>query len=263
MKSTAVAWRGHCPPYGSGFLSCVGCARRTGWLLALTLLLGGCMNAAVRPADDRTTAFAADADCAGLEDGERLKLGLIEDELEAGRPRAAMAHLDALPDSLAGRPLTLYLRAESHRRVKEYELAAGLYRRLSEGCLPGAGHHGLGLIAAARQELDSAIEHLRRARERLAADPRVRNDYGYALLLSGRPEAARVEFETALELSAGESRAARNLLLAMLVAGDEQAAQRYARSLELGDAESRRLHRHAMALRGQLPKETGHDAPVD
>lgn len=232
-------------------------------LLALALLLGGCTNTAVRPADDRTDTLAADGNCAELEDGERLKLGLIEDELAAGRPRAAMAHLDALPDALAGRPLALYLRAESHRQVKEYDLAAGLYGRLSEGCLPGAGYHGLGLVAAARQDLDTAIRHLRRARERLAADPRVRNDYGYALLLSGRPEAARVEFETALELSAGESRAARNLLLVMLVVGDEQAAQRYARTLSLGDTESRRLHRHAMALREQLPKESGHDEPVD
>lgn len=231
--------------------------------LALALLLGGCTNTAVRPADDRTDTLAADTDCAGLEDGDRLKLGLIEDELEAGRARAAMAHLDALPDAVAGRPLALYLRAESHRQVQEYDLATGLYRRLSEGCLPGAGHHGLGLIAAARQDLDTAIEQLRRARELLAADPRVRNDYGYALLLSGRPEAARVEFETALELSAGEPRAARNLLLTLLVVGEEQAAERYARSLALGEAESRQLHRHAMALREQLPKESDHDEPVD
>ncbi|MAT64086.1 MAG: hypothetical protein CMN57_00380 [Gammaproteobacteria bacterium] len=232
-------------------------------LLTMALLLGGCMNAAVRPAGDVTTALAADIDCAELEDGERLKLGLIEDELKVGRPRAAMAHLDALPEAIATRPLAQYLRAESHRQVQEYDPAVALYRRLSEGCLPGAGHHGLGLVAAAHRDLDGAVEHLRRARELLAADPRVRNDYGYALLLSGRPAAARVEFETALELSAGEPRAARNLLLAMLVAGEEQAAQRYGRSLKLSDAETRRLQRHAMALREQVLKESDHDEAVD
>lgn len=232
-------------------------------LLVVALLLGGCMNAAVRPGGERTTALAADTDCAELKDGERLKLGLIEDELKAGRPRAAMAHLDALPEDAAARPLAQYLRAESHRQVKEYDSAVALYRRLSEGCLPGAGHHGLGLVAAARRDLDGAVKHLLRAREMLAADPRVRNDYGYALLLSGRPAEARVEFETALELSAGEGRAARNLLLAMLVAGEEQAAQRYGRSLKLSDAETRRLQRHAMALREQVLKEPDHDEAVD
>lgn len=237
--------------------------KRLPLLLIPILLLGGCMTTAVRPADEQAAGPVAGDNCAGLDNAERLKLGLIEDELAAGRPRAAMAHLDALPEPVAGRPLALYLRAESLRQVKQYDRAAGMYRRLSEGCLPGAGRHGLGLVAAARQDLEGAIDHLQRARELLAADPRVRNDYGYALLLNGQAGAARIEFETALELSAGEARAARNLLLAMLVAGDEQEAQQYARSLALKAAESRELHRHAGVLRERMLKKEGHDETVD
>lgn len=218
-------------------------------------LLGGCMKTAVRPAEQQASAPGTGADCAALDNAERLKLGLIEDELKAGRPRAAMAHLDALPEAVAGRPLALYLRAESLRQVKQYDPAAELYRRLSDGCLPGAGQHGLGLIAAVRQDLESAIDHLQRARELLAADPRVRNDYGYALLLSGQPAAARVEFETALELSAGDDRAARNLLLTMLVAGEQKQAQHYAQSLALNADAVRELRRHAGGLRKRMLEE--------
>ena len=226
-------------------------------LMILALLMNGCAQSPMRSSatiDDSEFGTPTD-NCGQLESGERLRLSLIEDELRADRARAALAYLDALPETLKQKPKAVYLRAESYRAVGQYDDARNLYQTLSTGCLAGAGHHGLGMVAAAQQDLKTALVDLHQARLLLAADPRVRNDYGFALLLSGHVAESRVEFETALELSSKHPKAATNLILATLVEGDEQNALRYARAIALSDTEMQRLRQRADALHAQITEE--------
>lgn len=195
-------------------------------------------------------------DCEQLESSARLRLGLIEDELRSGRPRAALAYLDGLPRELQNQPRATYLRAEAYRIVADYATARSLYRDLSTGCLSGAGYHGLGLVDAAERDVGGAVQHLYEARVRLSADPRVRNDYGYALLLAGRTADAKVEFETGAELSNRQPKVIRNLVLALLVEGDSEGALRYARSIAVSEADLDLLHERATEIRKQLVKDT-------
>jgi Flp pilus assembly protein TadD len=227
-----------------------------GMLIALSLMgLGACATGPARPVPAvEGPSSQGSSDCGSLADAERLRLVLIEDELQAGHPRAALAYLDALPGTLRNAPKAVYLRAEAYRAVAEYTQARTLYEALSIGCLAGAGYHGLGLIAAAQQDLEASLSNLYKARTLLSADPKVRNDYGYALLLAGRVAEARVEFETVLELSDRQPRAAGNLVLAMLVDGDESAALRYAQVISLSDERMQQLRHHADVLRERYSK---------
>jgi Flp pilus assembly protein TadD len=161
-----------------------------------------------------------------------------------------------LPRELQKQPRATYLRAEAYRIVADYPAARSLYRDLSKGCLAGAGYHGLGLIDAAEHDVGGAVQHLYEARMRLSADPRVRNDYGYALLLAGRTAEAKVEFETGAELSNRQPKVIRNLVLTLLVEGDSEGALRYARSIAVSEADLDRLYQRATEIRKQLAKDT-------
>jgi Flp pilus assembly protein TadD len=192
------------------------------------------------------------ADCSALDNADRLRLALIEDELHGDRPRAALAYLDALPVGLKENSKAVYLRAEAYRGITQYDDARNLYQALTTGCLAGAGYHGLGLVAASQQDIDTALGNLGKARSLLSADPRVRNDYGYALLLAGRVTEAKMEFKTVLELTDQQPKAASNLVLAMLLEGHEQDALRYANSIALSAPQVERLRYRASALQSQF-----------
>jgi Flp pilus assembly protein TadD len=229
------------------------------WVLLVTLCgLGGCAADAVNPVATTNTSAEPEPqarqtdDCGSLENADRLRLSLIQDELNADRPRAALAYFDALPEQLKSHPRAIYQRAEAWRDIADYAQARVAYRELLSGCLEGAAYHGLGLVAAADNDRAGALDKLRRARELLAADPRVRNDYGYALLLDGQLPQARGEFQTALELSAQQPRAASNLVLVLLVEGNEKAALHVAHTKALDAEQLERLRSRADQLRTQL-----------
>lgn len=235
----------------------------SGMLLALLLpVLTACMGNPVRNALDAPRAEPPVnlVECEGLDDSARLRLSLVEDELQAGHPRAALAYLDGLPAGIAQQPRAIYLRAEAERSVAAYDRARRLYQSLTADCLSGAAYHGLGLVAA-RNDLAEALINLQKARTLLPTDPRVRNDYGYALLLAGRLPEARVEFETVLELSARHPKAASNLVLALLIEDDEPAALRYARANGLSGEQMDRLRLRAGTWRSEN-KENHADADL-
>ena len=219
------------------------------WILLPVLLSACAANPVNRAIGGHVDLAASTRPCVELDQAARMRLMLIEAELEAGRPRAALAHLDGLPVPVAGRPEARYLRAEAYRAVSDHARARELYQDLTTGCLAGAGFHGLGLVAAAEADVGQAHQYLLHARNLLPSDPKVRNDYGYALLLAGDTSAARIEFETVLELSERQPRAAGNLVLAMLVEGHEREALHLADAVSLDGERLQQLRRQADILR--------------
>ncbi|MDX9884870.1 tetratricopeptide repeat protein [Thauera sp.] len=182
-------------------------------------LLAGCAAQPNRPGD-------AVACSAALEPGVGTRLAMVRQVLDDGQPYAALAHLEAL--NYKGEHAAL-LRADILRRIGGGTEAAALYRGLLSGCLAGLGHHGLGLLASAEGRAGEGIEHFRQARALLPANARVRNDLGYALLVSGALDDARHELLTAQDLAPSDRKVAFNLVLLYYVMGDTARAEDWGR----------------------------------
>lgn len=208
-------------------------------LPALLCLLAGCASPPPRPG-------AADADCGRpAEAGSQTRLTMIRQLLDSGHPYAALAHLDAA--AMRG-PAAIHLRADILRRMGRLAEARGHYEQLLGTCMAGSGHHGLGLLAGQEGRLPESVAHLRQARLALPAEARVRNDLGYALMLSNDLEAARFEFLTALDLDPEDRRAALNLILLLHRQGDSTAADAVAERYRIDADERIRLREQAGSM---------------
>lgn len=217
-----------------------------GWpTLALTGALTGALTwtlSACAPIGPRQHDAPVDpAVCsAGLGPAENTRLAAIEQVLRDGKPYAALAQLDAMRSEA---PSVQLVRADALRRIDRPSEAAALYQQLLSGCQSAQAHHGLGLLLANQGKLSEGLTHLQAARTAAPTDVRVRNDLGYALLLANRPDEARFELLTVLDLSPREARAARNLVLLTLREGRHEKARELATSLGLDAATLERLGR--------------------
>lgn len=179
-----------------------------------------------------------------------VRLDVAEKLMNEGRLYAALAHLDDLDEaSLRG----TYLRAEILRKSDRSAEAKPLYKELISSCMVGEGYHGLGLIAGREGQLDKAIEALALSAKQLPLQPRVRNDYGYALLLDGQYELAKREFLTAVELNEESPLAKTNLVLLLFLQGDSQKAEAYARRVNMDSQTLTDLQQQAERLARTIP----------
>ncbi|WP_265944069.1 hypothetical protein [Dechloromonas sp. A34] len=201
------------------------------------ILLAACGELPAKPAEA--------ADCGTMEQGSNTRLAMIRKLLNSEHPYAALAHLDA---AAINGPVADDLRADILRRIGRTAEARTLYRSLLNTCLAGAGHHGLGLLAAQESLHAESVDHLQRARQAQPTDARVRSDLGYALMLSGDLEGARHEFMTALDLSAEDRKAALNLVLLHYRQGDALRAEALGRRFQINDEELAGLRNEAARL---------------
>src|SRR5258706_16195403 len=198
-------------------------------LAAFALALAGCVHdRGAKPLDPEASAPLA------LNGEPRLHLELIEKMLEGGRAHAALAHLDALTPEAGAAPAAQLLRGEALRRIGQRDQAWKVYEPLLVTDAAASAWRGLALIQADKGDLATAVEWLRKARDLQPTAARFRNDLGYALMLRGELGAAKVELVTALELD-NEKRAARNLVIVLLLQGDDEGALRVARHHEIGE----------------------------
>ena len=209
--------------------------------------IGGC-------ASEGGPAPGAAGASAEAPDPKRLHLELIEKMLEDGRAHAALAHLDALPADQAAAPAARLLRAEALRRIGQVDAAWRVYEPLLATDAAAPAWRGLALIKAEQGDLQTSVDWMRRARDLQPTAARIRNDLGYALILTGELEAARIELVTALELESSP-RSARNLVLVYLLEDQRDAARRMAQRHGIDDAGLARLERRAERLRAR--KEMG------
>lgn len=241
----------------SALLVC-GCAAR-GPLHAAT------QNDAANPAPSAAHADPDAARCAagGLPQNN-MQLQMINDLIARGTLHAALAHLDALDASSRQAPAAQYLRADILRRTERAAEAAAIYRGLLTTCLAGEGYHGLGLIAAKAGDLATALADLQTARRYLPTDPKVRNDYGYALLLNRQYAPAQSEFMTAIELGGDDERASLNYLTLLFIEGRTQEAQGFAERKHISRDDVLALQQQALLLTGnaQSPVTSGKSRAV-
>ncbi|MBS1211877.1 MAG: uncharacterized protein H6R26_493 [Proteobacteria bacterium] len=168
-----------------------------------------------------------------------MYLELVQKMVEQGQYYAAIAHLDQLEKTTAAAPQTIYLRAEALRGTGRRDDAKKLYRRLQGGCMTGYGLHGLGLLAAEAGQMRQAEEFLEQASRERPVDAEVHNDLGMILLLNGRRDDARREFQTATELDRENPLPLENLIVLMLLENQQAEARHLAeeRGITTGDME--------------------------
>lgn len=218
------------------------------FLLLLTMvLLASCTQLTASQQGADRASRAANNDCGQPADADTaVKLGVVDELMARNRMHAALAHLDEL-DSEALQ--ATYLRAEILRQSSRPDEAAIYYRELKDTCMAGWAHHGLGLIAGREDRLDQALDELAIAAELLPVEPRVRNDYGYALLLDENYEAARREFLTTLELEQGAALAETNMVLLLFANEEPDKAEAFAKRVEMDTETLSDLARQAQDLR--------------
>lgn len=219
---------------------------------SIGLMLAGCAQwPPTASAVDQTMPGACEA---GNSPADNTRLAGIEQMVNDGKFYAALAQLDALGNAS---PKAQMVRADALRRVDKDKEAQALYLSLTNSCLNGRAHHGLGLLAARRGDLAGSIEHLKLARMALPTAPDVRNDLGYAFLLAGMLDDAQFEFLTALDLNPQDTRATRNLIMLSFKRGDAGKAYQLAAKLGLDIPTIDRLATQARSLTPSAPTPPG------
>lgn len=192
--------------------------------LCVAAALSGCVSESRRQADQ---SVAAELPADTPESQRQVHVDLIRRMLDQKQYYAALAHVQAQVRQGGSSDELRLLEAEARRRLDQREQAQGIYRELLKTQYAAEAYHGLGLTNV-KLDLRTAIWQLQQAVQRRPVSAEMRNDLGYALMIAGRREEALTELATAVELEAGSGsdKARNNLVLLMIVSGDEAAVKR-------------------------------------
>lgn len=217
-------------------------------VLAVLCLFGlaACKSQPSRP----LPAENYEVEAADLGKVQQIKRDAVRALLDQGQYYAALAHIEEQKRSFPDNPELIYLEAETRRHLRQRDQADLLYRRLMNGPLEGKAWHGLGLLTAP-SDLDAAIRALRSASSKLPTDVEIRNDLGYALMEAGRYTEALPELSTAAELAPSQLKSRNNLIILMLLTGNQARADQMAKQAGATPETVKQLRSQAQAIRSQ------------
>lgn len=209
---------------------------------------------------DRTVAEEIPADDPATQ--RKVHTDLIRQMLAQAQYYAALAHVQAQVQESGPTDELRLLEAEARRKLRQTARAQEIYRELLRTSYVAEAYHGLGLISASG-DLGTAIWQLQQAVRRRPADTEMRNDLGYALMMAGRYNEALTELATAVELEAGtgSEKARNNLVLLLLVTGDEAAVKRLVQQSGMTEAALAGLRSQAQSLARNRPAAPSAAAP--
>ncbi|WP_420428239.1 hypothetical protein [Algiphilus sp.] len=219
----------------------------------MAALLAACSGSGFVREVERETELRSPADAE-----DAVYRDLIAQLLQQEKYYAALAHIEEHQRSVGDDDprLSLY-EARALYGLRLDGQAKAIFLNLRGTRYDAEAHHGLGLIDARDAELEKAIEHFILAVRARPTNVAMRNDLGFALLRAGRPEDARLQLSTALELEPSNQRARTNLMLLMLIRGDEQSARQLAESVGMTDRELAQMRDQAERLRATILPSTG------
>ncbi|MCU1002809.1 Flp pilus assembly protein TadD [Stenotrophomonas maltophilia] len=226
-------------------------ALRTSCLLlaaALAALASGC--ASTTPKYVRAPSLAPPEP--DPQDSRNAYLELIERMQQQGAWYASLAHVEAFRQRYGDRPALRLLQADALRETGQTDAAVALYRELSSGPQAAAAAHGLGLIAARRDDDAGSEQALARATQLQPLNTDYLGDLGYARLRAGQFDQAREPLAKALELSPGNAKATANLALWAVLRGDQATAERLSEQANLNDETRRSIQQQAQQIRTRL-----------
>ena len=183
---------------------------------------------------------------ASAAEDRRVHMDLIRRMIDQNQNYAALAHIEAQQRSRNSDELRL-LEADVRRKLNQTATAQQIYQSLLSGPYAAQAHHGMGLIWAQSDPVQS-LSHLRRAVQLAPTDVELRNDLGYSLMLARRYPDALPEMATAVELDPSSDKARNNLLILMILMRDERSVQRIVRESNIDSATLAKLRRQAEIL---------------
>ncbi|WP_414604856.1 Flp pilus assembly protein TadD [Stenotrophomonas sp. AR029] len=226
-------------------------ALRTSCLLlavALAALASGC--ASTTPKYVRAPSLAPPEP--DPQNSRNAYLELIERMQQQGAWYASLAHVEAFRQRYGDRPALRLLQADALRETGQADAAVTLYRELSSGPQAAAAAHGLGLIAARRDDDAGSEQALARATQLQPLNTDYLGDLGYARLRAGQFDQAREPLAKALELSPGNAKATANLALWAVLRGDQATAERLSAQASLNEETRRSIQQQAQQIRTRL-----------
>ena len=156
-------------------------------------------------------------------DTRGLYLQLIHQARADGRPRAALAYLDDFERRYPGDTEARLLRVNSLIDLGQIDAAEAV--PLPPETAGGDVSAVRGHLLAARSRWGEAAACYEQASQSSPADPLLRNALGYALLRSGRVDAAIEALRGASDLAPQMAVVRNNLLLALMVGGRRDEAE--------------------------------------
>lgn len=217
-------------------------------LLALVAAVAGCSS--TTPKYLRAPSLAEPTPAP--QDSRNAYLELIQRMQLQGAWYASLAHVDAFRQRYGDTPALRLLQADALRQTGQIDAALALYRELGNGPQAAAAAHGIGLIAALRDDDDGGEQALARATQLNPLNTDYLGDLGYARLRAGRFEQAREPLAKALELSPGNAKATANLALWALLRGDTATVERLAQQASFSEETRRSVEQQALQIRTRL-----------
>jgi len=234
-------------------------ALRPACLLCALAVLAGC--ASTTPTYRQGPSLAEPTP--SPQDSRNTYLELIARMQQQGAWFASLAHVDAYRQRFGDAPALRLLQADALRETGQADAAADIYRSLDSGAQAAAAAHGLGLIAARRND-DAASElALARATRLQPLNTDYLGDLGYARLRAGQLEQAREPLAKALELQPGNAKATANLALWAVLRGDAATAERLATQAQLSPDVQRSISEQAQQIRARWQqRDAARSAPA-
>jgi Flp pilus assembly protein TadD len=189
------------------------------------------------------------ADAQTLAQKPDVYLQLIAGMQQRGLYYASLAHLDAFEAQWPDRADASLLRAQALRESGQTEAARKLYGKLLRGPLAARAHHGLGLIAMRAGDFEEGSAALNRAAALAPTDANIVGDQGYAFLMLGKFEDARLALLKAAELDEGNKRIGANLALLLLLSDRPEQAQELMQRYDLAPSVREQVMAHAADVR--------------
>lgn len=181
------------------------------------------------------------------ESNRAVHTDLIRGMLAQGQYYAALAHIEDQKRAIGDTRELRALEADARRKLGQTAEAVRLYNGLLDTEFDGEAHHGLGLMAF-KTDRSSAVQHLRKAVQRRPTDAQFRNDLGYALMEMGSYKEALPQLATAVELDPSISTARNNLVVLLILSGDEVRAKQVVQDSGISEEAFAGLRRRAQAL---------------
>lgn len=183
------------------------------WALAIAAVSSGCATTTFGVKDPMETVSCTRQ----LQPEHQVQLDLVDSLTERSQSYAALARLESEglhTEQHWLRYANLLAATDQLARAEE------VFRSLVVACRSADAYHGLGRVYIKQSWLEQGLEQLAEARKREPSSGKIRNDFGYALLLAGRREDAAFELRTAFELANGEGAVRQNLAAAYLLTED-------------------------------------------
>lgn len=147
--------------------------------------------------------------CVEMKPEDSNKVNMVAQLLEAKKPYAALAFIKTIK---VDAPQLVLLKANSLRQVGRTNEAEATYVTLIESCVGALAYQGLGLIEHKRGNYQDSLQNLKMAAQYDPINSTIRNDYGYALMLTNDYKSSLNEYLTAIELDERNALAKSNLI---------------------------------------------------